>query len=82
MVNQKQKSTAENMISEIELYLKEEGREREIERQQKNKLTTQGDAHRLQLQHLQRYVETLIKDQTLRTKKVMLKDMKVQLGEK
>ena len=47
MVNEKQRSTAENMISEIELYLKEESREREIERQQKNKLTTQGDSYRL-----------------------------------
>lgn len=30
MLNEKQKSTAENLIAEIELYLKEEDREREI----------------------------------------------------
>ena len=47
MLNEKQKSTAQNIIAEIDLFLKEEGREREIERQQKGKLTNQGEVNRL-----------------------------------
>lgn len=82
MVNEKQKSTAQNIIAEIELFMKEESRQREIERQQKAKHTNQGDLYRAQLQHLERYVDQLIQDQTLRTKKVMMKEMKVDLNEK
>lgn len=37
MLNEKQKSTADNIIAEIELFLKEEARDREIERQHKAK---------------------------------------------
>lgn len=82
MVNEKQKSTAQNIIAEIELFMKEESREREVERQQKAKQTNQGDVYRAELQHLERYVDQLIQDQTLRTKKVMMKEMKVDLNEK
>ena len=42
MLNEKQKSTAENIIAEIDLFLKEEARERETERGQKAKLTNQS----------------------------------------
>lgn len=40
MLNEKQRSTAENTIAEIELFLNEEEREREIERQHKGKYLT------------------------------------------
>lgn len=82
MVNEKQKSTAENIIAEIDLFLKEEARERETERQQKGKLTNQADIYRAELQNLERYSDNMIKEQTLRTKKKMLKEMGVNLGEK
>ena len=42
MLNEKQKSTAENIIAEVELFLKEEARERETERMQKAKHINQS----------------------------------------
>lgn len=75
MVNEKQKSTAENNIAEIELFLKEEEREREVERQHKQKYVILCEDYRLEAQNLDREAENMIKDQTLRAKKVMVKEM-------
>lgn len=47
MLIEKQKSTAENNIAEVTLFLKEEEREREIERQHKNKYLQAGEESRL-----------------------------------
>ena len=48
----------------------------------KGKIVAEGEKYRVELQHLERYVETLIKDQTIRTKKKMMKDMRIELTEK
>lgn len=45
-------------------------------------MTNQSEAYRVELQHLERYVDTLIKEQTLRTKSKMLKEMALNLAEK
>jgi len=41
MLNQKQISTADNIIDEIKLFLEDEAREREAERKEKLKVTNQ-----------------------------------------
>ena len=82
MVNEKQKSTADNLIAEIELYLSEEAREREVERQHKFKYLTAAEDCRLEIQMLEREGDNLLRDQTLRTKKLLLKEMDNDLTQK
>jgi hypothetical protein len=64
------------------LFLKEEARDRDIERTHKSKYLNETEDYRTQLQHLERYVENLIKDQTARTKKLMIKEMHNDLDQK
>jgi chromosome segregation ATPase len=82
MLNEKQKSTADNNIAEIELFLKEEERERELERQHKNKYVIAGEECRLEIQTLDREADGILKEKTLRAKKVMLKESNTELAEK
>ena len=82
MLNEKQKSTADNTVAEIELLLNEEAREREIERQHKTKYLNVLEDCRIEVQLLERENDNILKDRTLRAKKVLLKDMANDLSEK
>lgn len=82
MLNEKQKSTAENNIAEIDLFLREEERERELERQHKAKYVAAAEECRLELQTLDREADSILKQKTLRAKKLMLKEGSAELQEK
>lgn len=82
MVNEKQRSTAENAIAEVELFLSEEEREREAERVHKGKYVNAGEDCRSELQLLEREADNLLRDQTLRARRLLAKEMGNELAEK
>ena len=82
MINEKQKNTHENRISEIDLFISERSRDRELERQQKQKMMDKTYEIKNEINLIDKDIDELVKVELSQHKSYKIKTLNTNIDEK